>query len=58
MNKMKQIKKITKGNMYKYFERRRIKQQKKLEAEFDKAFKKFMKEEMYAKNKNYNAYNI
>lgn len=35
--------------MYKYFERKKIKQQKKLEAEFDKAFKKFMREEMYTK---------
>ena len=36
--------------MYKYFERRRIKQQKKIEAEFDKAFKQFMKEEVYGRN--------
>ena len=33
--------------MYKYFEQRRIKQRKKMEAEFDKAFHKFMKEEKY-----------
>ena len=38
------------NNMYKYFEQRRIKRQKKWEAEFDKAFKKFMREEkLYAK---------
>lgn len=30
--------------MYKYFERRRIKKQKKWEAEFDKVFKEFMKD--------------
>lgn len=35
--------------MYKYFERRKAKQQRKLEEEFDKAFKKFMKEEMYGR---------
>lgn len=36
--------------MYKFLERRKIKQQKKWEAEFDKAFKQFMKEEkLYAK---------
>lgn len=35
--------------MYKYFEQRKIKRQKKWEAEFDKAFKQFMKEEIYAK---------
>lgn len=35
--------------MHRYFEQRRIKQQKKLEAEFDKAYKQFMMEEMYAK---------
>ena len=34
--------------MHKYFEQRRIKKQKELEAEFDKAYKKFMMEEMYA----------
>ena len=31
--------------MYKFLERKKIKQQKKLEAEFDKAFKQFMREE-------------
>lgn len=31
--------------MYKYFEQRRVKRQKKVEAEFDKAYKQFMKEE-------------
>ena len=35
--------------MYKYFEQRRIKQQKKWEAEFDEAFKQFMKEEIYGR---------
>ena len=35
--------------MYKYIERRKVKQQRKLEEEFDRVFKKFMKEEMYAK---------
>ena len=37
--------------MYKYFEQRKIKRQKKWEAEFDKAFKKFMREEkIYGRN--------
>lgn len=36
--------------MYKYFELRRLKKQKKFEAEFDEAFKQFMKEEMHAKH--------
>lgn len=31
---------------FKYFEQRRIKQRQKMEAEFDKAYKQFMKEEM------------
>lgn len=31
--------------MHKYFEQRRIKQRKKMETEFDKAYKQFMKEE-------------
>lgn len=35
--------------MLKYFEQRRISKQRKLEKEFDLAFKKFMREEMYAK---------
>lgn len=35
--------------MHRYFKQRRIKRRKKLEAEFDKAYKQFMKEEMYAK---------
>ena len=35
--------------MYKYLEKRKAKQQRKLEEEFDRVFKKFMKEEMYAK---------
>lgn len=33
--------------MYKYFEQRRIKRRKKLEAEFDKAFREIMKEEIH-----------
>ena len=38
------------NNMHKYFEQRRIKRQKKMEAEFDKAYKQFMREEkLYAK---------
>lgn len=37
--------------MYKFLERKKIKQQKRMEAEFDKAFKQFMKEEMYAKTR-------
>lgn len=45
--------------MHKYFEQRRIKRQKKWEAEFDKEFKQFMKEEkLYAETKNYNAHSI
>ena len=35
--------------MYRFLERKKIKQLKKLEAEFDKAYKQFMMEEMYAK---------
>lgn len=35
--------------MYKYLEMRKAKRQRKLEEEFDKIFKKFMEEEMYAK---------
>ena len=36
--------------MLKYFEQRRIEKQKKKEKEFDKEYKKFMKEEkIYAK---------
>lgn len=31
--------------MYKFLERRKLKQQKKMEAEFDKAYKRFMREE-------------
>lgn len=31
--------------MHKYFEQRKIKQRQKMEAEFDKAYKQFMKEE-------------
>ena len=31
--------------MYKYFEQRRVKQRKRMEAEFDKAYKQFMREE-------------
>lgn len=34
--------------MYRYLERRKAKQRAKLEAEFDKAYKQFMKEERYA----------
>lgn len=37
--------KLTKGNMLKYFEQRKAKQRKMLEAEFNKAYKQFMKEE-------------
>ena len=37
-------------NMHKYFERRRAKRIKKWEAEFDREFMKFMREEkLYAK---------
>lgn len=39
------------NNMHKYFTQRRIKRQKKWEAEFDKAFKQFMREEkLYGRN--------
>ena len=35
--------------MYKYFERHKAKQIKKWEEEFNREFKKFMKEEMYGR---------
>lgn len=40
-----------------YFEVRKLKQQKKLEAEFDREYKKIMKE-IYAETKNYNAHRV
>lgn len=35
--------------MYKFLQRRKAKQQRKLEEEFDRVFKQFMKEEMYGR---------
>lgn len=35
--------------MHKFLERKKIERRKKMEAEFDKAYKQFMKEERYAK---------
>lgn len=38
-----------KEKMYRFLERKKIKQRNKMEAEFDKAYKQFMKEERYDK---------
>ena len=40
-----------------YFKTRKLKKQKKWEAEFDREYKKIMKE-IYAETKNYNAHRV